>query len=113
MTKRKSSSKWQVIYMIKLPDGKKYIGSDKNDEPHYMGSMDVPLLRKLYTRKQLNGYSWRKIILRRFRRNNPNINILTIENEFIRKYKTNNPKIGINQTLRSRISKRSKSRKSF
>ena len=61
-----TQSKWQVIYMITLPGNRKYIGMDKQDSPRYVGHMNKPLLRELYTQEQLHDFTFKKKVLRKF-----------------------------------------------
>jgi len=89
MVKRKRSSNWQVIYMITLPGKRKYIGRDETDSPRYIGTMNIPLLRKLYTQKQLHDITIKKKVLKKFRYGDPKINLREIENRYIIKHKTN------------------------
>jgi hypothetical protein len=86
----------KVIYKIKYPNGKIYIGKDLTDSINYFGSADSKLIEKDFTREQRQDFTIRKEILWESK-DATDSEVNQKEVEIIRQQRSNDPKVGYNQ----------------
>jgi len=86
----------KVIYKIKYPNGKIYVGSDLTDDICYFGSADPDIVAKDFTRKQRRDFTVRREILWESATAS-NSEVLRRKIEYILALRANDPAIGYNR----------------
>ena len=86
----------KIIYKIKYPNGKIYIGQDLTDSINYFGSASNELIAKDFTREQRRDFIIRKEILWESETASDS-EVTQKEIEYINSLRSNDPIIGYNQ----------------
>ena len=92
----------KVIYKITYPNGKIYIGQDRNDTLNYFGSPNNKLIELDFTREQRRNFTIRKEILMEFPDETDNSEVYRQEVALIIEHGSNNPLKGYNRNPKFR-----------
>jgi predicted GIY-YIG superfamily endonuclease len=86
----------KVVYLVRFPNGKIYIGQDRTDSPLYFGSANQELIRQDHTPEQLDRFTVTREILWAST-TATDAEVTQIEIEMIRKHRANDPAVGYNR----------------
>jgi hypothetical protein len=86
----------KVVYLIRNPNGKLYVGQDRTDSITYFGSADESLVVADFTREQRQSFTiTREILWESETATDPEV--YAVEVEMIRRYGSNDPEVGYNR----------------
>ena len=86
----------KVIYKIRYPNGKIYIGKDLTDSINYYGSANHSLVARDFTREQRRDFTIRKEILWESE-TATDAEVNAKEVQYIRAFRSNHPDVGYNR----------------
>ena len=86
----------KVIYKIRFPNGKIYVGKDLTDTINYFGSADSELIAQDFSREERRHFIIAKEILWESETASDQ-ELNQKEVEYIRQYRSNDPAIGYNR----------------
>lgn len=86
----------KVVYLIRYPNGKVYVGQDRTDAITYFGSVNPDLVAADFTEEQRQSFTITREILWSSTTAS-DAEVSRVEVEMIRRYRSNEPEIGYNR----------------
>ena len=91
----------KIVYLIRYPNGKVYIGKDLTDSITYFGSPDPVLVAADFDQQQRQSFTVTREVLWSST-TATDTDVAQVEVEMIRQYRSNDPAIGYNRWPRYR-----------
>jgi hypothetical protein len=86
----------KVVYLVRYPNGKIYVGQDRTDTITYFGSPDPSLIAADFTREQRRSFTVTREILWESDTAS-DADVYAVEVAMIRRYRSNDPAVGYNR----------------
>lgn len=91
-----AAARRKVVYLIRYPNGKVYVGQDRTDTITYFGSPNPDLVAADFAEEQRQSFTVTREILWSST-TATNAEVSRVEVEMIRRYRANEPEFGYNR----------------
>ena len=95
-----AAARRKIVYLIRYPNGKVYVGQDRTDTITYFGSPNPELVAADFTEEQRQSFTVTREILWSSTTAS-DAEVTRVEVEMIRRFRSNDPTVGYNRWPRS------------